>query len=63
MSLARTYRGAQSAAGPLLYLTGARRVALGEWVTVEAPGEIELRGQVIDAGHDVNVIQVLEDTL
>lgn len=60
---ARSYRGARAAAGPLLYLSGAQRAALGEWVTVEAPGQAMLRGQVIDAGHDVTVVQVLEDTL
>jgi V/A-type H+-transporting ATPase subunit B len=63
MSVARTYRGAHAAAGPLLYLTGAHRVALGEWVTVQSAGQPDLRGQVIDAGHEVTVVQVLEDTL
>jgi len=63
MSLARTYRGARSAAGPLVYLAGAQRVALGEWVTLESPGQLPLRGQVIDAGRDVTVVQVLEETL
>jgi V/A-type H+-transporting ATPase subunit B len=63
VSLARTYRGARSASGPLLYLSGAQRVALGEWVIVHAAGQPEARGQVIDAGSGVTVIQVLEDTL
>jgi V/A-type H+-transporting ATPase subunit B len=63
MTVARTYRGARAAAGPLLFLGGAQRVALGEWVAVEAPGQPPLRGQVIDAGRDVTVVQVLEDTL
>jgi V/A-type H+-transporting ATPase subunit B len=63
MSVARTYRGAHAAVGPLLYLNGARRVALGEWVTVQAPGLPDVRGQVIDAGNDTTVVQVLEDTL
>ncbi|MEZ5316744.1 MAG: V-type ATP synthase subunit B [Vicinamibacterales bacterium] len=63
MSVARTYRGARAAAGPLLYLGGAQRVALGEWVIVRAPGQPDIRGQVIDAGRDVTVVQVLEDTL
>jgi V/A-type H+/Na+-transporting ATPase subunit B len=61
--VARVYRGARAAAGPLVYLAGARRVALGEWVTLEGPGQPRLRGQVIDAGDEVVVIQVLEDTL
>jgi V/A-type H+-transporting ATPase subunit B len=63
MSVARTYRGASAAAGPLLYLEGLQRVALGEWVTVQAPGQPTLRGQVIDAGAGVTVVQVLEETL
>ena len=63
MTVSRTYRGARAAAGPLLYLGGAQRVALGEWVTVQLPGQSDLRGQVIDAGDDVTVVQVLEDTL
>lgn len=63
MSIARTYRGARTATGPLLYVGGAQRVALGEWVIVQGAGQADVRGQVIDAGADVTVIQVLEDTL
>lgn len=63
MTVARTYRGAWAAAGPLLYLAGAQRAALGEWVTVTSPGQPDLRGQVVDAGGEVTVVQVLEDTL
>ena len=62
-SIARTYRGARAAAGPLVYLQGAQRVALGEWVVLRAPGQAPLRGQVIDAGREITVVQVLEDTL
>ena len=62
MSVARTYRGAHAAAGPLLYLHDARRAALGEWVDVRADGQT-LRGQVIDVGREVTVVQLLEDTL
>ncbi len=61
--IARTYRGARAAAGPLVYLSGAQRAALGEWVTLNAAGQPPLRGQIIEAGHDVSVVQVLEDTL
>lgn len=60
---ARTYRGAKAATGPLVYLEAAQRVALGEWVTVKAPGQAPLRGQVIEAGREVTVVQVLEETL
>lgn len=62
-AIARTYRGARAAAGPLVYLAATRRAALGEWVTLEQPGRPTLRGQVIDAGDEVTVVQVLEDTL
>jgi V/A-type H+-transporting ATPase subunit B len=63
MSLARTYHGAPAAAGPLVYLANAARAALGEWVTLHVPGQPDLRGQVIDAGRGVTVVQVLEETL
>jgi len=60
---ARTYSGAASAAGPLLYVRSTRRAQLGEWVQIEVPGQPERRGQVIDVGTDITVIQVFEDTL
>lgn len=63
MTVSRTYRGAGAATGPLLYVGGAQRVALGEWVSVQLPGHVAMRGQVIDAADDVTVVQVLEDTL
>ena len=59
----RTYRGASGAAGPLLYLRGTRRVGLGEWVALDLPGEPARRGQVIEAGEHLTVVQVLEETL
>lgn len=63
MSIARTYRGARAATGPLVYLGGVQRAVLGEWVIVHSPGQPDLRGQVIDAGRDVTVVQVLEETV
>jgi V/A-type H+-transporting ATPase subunit B len=60
--VARRHRGAQAAAGPLLYLRRTANVALGEWVEIESAG-VTRRGQVIDAGSDITVIQVLEDTV
>ena len=59
----RTYHGAAGAAGPLLFLRDARRVALGEWVTLAVPGVPPRRGQVIEAGESLTVVQVLEETL
>jgi V/A-type H+-transporting ATPase subunit B len=59
----RTYHGAAGAAGPLLFLRDTRRVALGEWVTLALPGAPPRRGQVIEAGESVTVVQVLEETL
>jgi V/A-type H+-transporting ATPase subunit B len=64
MSLVRrTYRGAAGAAGALLFLRNARRVALGEWVSVAEDGRPPRRGQVIDAGDEVTVVQILDETL
>lgn len=59
---ARTYHGAHAAAGPLVFLRGTRRAALGEWVVLRS-AEQTLRGQIIDVGCDVTVVQVLEETL
>ena len=59
----RTYHGAAGAAGPLLFLRDTRRVALGEWVTLALDGEPPRRGQVIEAGEALTVVQVLEETL
>jgi len=61
--LARTYHGAQSAGGPLVYLRATALVAQGEWVVIRAPGQPARRGQVIDAGEQVTVVQVLEETV
>jgi V/A-type H+-transporting ATPase subunit B len=63
MTVARTYRGAAGLAGSLLYVRAAQRVALGEWVVVQSPGQPDARGQVLEAGTDVTVVQILEDTL
>ena len=61
--IARTYSGAASAAGPLLFVRSTRRAKLGEWVRIEGEGQQERRGQVIDVGSEITVIQVFEDTL
>jgi V/A-type H+-transporting ATPase subunit B len=60
--LPRTYHEARTAAGPLVYLESTKRAALGEWVTLRGPGQ-SLRGQVIDVGEEITVVQVLEETL
>ncbi len=61
--VARTYKGAEGLAGPLLRLGRARRAALGEMVTIRSPGQPDRRGQVIEAGESETVIQVFEETL
>lgn len=61
--IGRTYFGAASAAGPLLFVEATRRAKLGEWVRIEGVGQQGRRGQVIDAGDEITVIQVFEDTL
>ncbi|MBL0217040.1 MAG: V-type ATP synthase subunit B [Myxococcales bacterium] len=63
MIVARIHHGARALAGSLLYLDDAQRVAMGEEVVIRAPGQPRRRGQVIDAGRGVTVVQVLEDTL
>jgi len=45
-----------------MYLQNTRCAALGEWVTIRAPGQ-SLRGQVVDVGSEITVVQVLEETL
>ena len=60
---ARTYFGAASAAGPLLFVRSTARAKLGEWVHIGGSGQDTRRGQVIDVGTDITVIQVFEDTL
>ena len=62
-TLPRIHHGAGGAAGPLLFINGTRRVLLGEWVTVTVKGERPRRGQVIDAGERLTVVQLLDETL
>ncbi|MGH7521495.1 MAG: V-type ATP synthase subunit B [Gemmatimonadales bacterium] len=59
----RRYHGAHAASGPLLYLRGTRGVTLGEWVAITSAGAAPRRGQVIDAGEEVTVVQILEETI
>lgn len=59
--IARTYRGAEGASGPLLSVRGARRAALSEWARIDGPGG-RRRGQVIEVGPET-VIQLFEDTV
>ena len=61
--IARTYSGAASAAGPLIFVRSTRRAKLGEWVRIGGAGQGDRRGQVIDVGTEITVIQVFEDTL
>lgn len=63
ISLPRAIVGASGAAGPLLYVPRARRAAMGEWVEIRAPDRPPRRGQVIDAGEEITVVQVLDETL
>ncbi len=61
--LPRTYLGARAAAGPLLFLSRTHRAASGEWVVVRTPGQRDRRGQVIMAGTEHTVVQVLDETV
>ncbi|GIW53583.1 MAG: V-type ATP synthase subunit B [Gemmatimonadales bacterium] len=62
-AIPRIYRGASAAAGALVYLHRTPRVASGEWVVIRVPGQGDRRGQVIDAGEEVSVVQILEETV
>ncbi len=63
MIVERIHKGARALAGSLLYLDDTHRVALGEDVVIELPGQAARRGQIIDAGANVSVVQILEDPL
>jgi V/A-type H+/Na+-transporting ATPase subunit B len=63
IGIPRTYRGAIRAAGPLLYVERTLGARLGELVTIRQPGRPDRGGQIIDAGEDVTVIQLLEEPL
>lgn len=61
-AVARVYHGAHAAIGPLVYVARTAHAALGEWVTLRTERAL-LRGQVIDVGAEVTVVQVLDDTV
>jgi V/A-type H+-transporting ATPase subunit B len=61
--LPRIHQRARSLAGPLLYLDGTSGAVLGEWATIEVPGQPPRRGQLIEVGRDLSVVQVLEETI
>ena len=63
MSVLRRYRGADAVRGPLVFVRRTPAAMLNEWVTIRSPGTPPRRGQVIDAGEEVSVIQMLEDTV
>jgi V/A-type H+/Na+-transporting ATPase subunit B len=63
MIATRVHHGARALAGALLYVEGTHRVAMGEEVVIRTRGQPHRRGQVIDAGAGITVVQVLEDTL
>lgn len=63
IGIRRTHRRARGASGPLLFLVRPRGTALGEWVTLRGPDDVVRRGQVIDVGEEVAVVQVMEETL
>ncbi len=59
----RIHHGAGGVGGPLLTLRDTRTAALNEWVEVADPRGGRWRGQVIEAGVERSVVQVLEDTV
>lgn len=63
MNAARTHHGARALVGALLYVEDARGAAMGEVVELRQPGQAPRRGQVIDAGSELTVIQILEEPI
>lgn len=63
IGLPRIHHGARGVSGPLLYVADTQGAVLGEWTSIEVPGHAPRRGQVIEAGREVSVVQVLEDTV
>jgi len=61
--LVRIGRGALGASGPLVFLRGHPGVALGERIVLRSEGAEDRTGQVVEAGLDVVVVQLLEDSL
>ena len=59
----RSHRGAHALAGALLFVENTHGVAMGEDVVIRASGQPPRRGQVIDAGDQLTVVQILEETL
>lgn len=54
--------GVEHVSGPLLFVRGGTRFALGSIVDILAPDGGERRGQVLETGRSHAVIQVLEET-
>jgi V/A-type H+-transporting ATPase subunit B len=46
-----------------MYVADTPGAVLGEWAHIEVPGQPPRRGQVIDVGAEVSVVQVLEETI
>jgi len=63
VTIPRVHHGVAAARGPLLFLQETRRAVMGEWAEIDTGDGSTLRGQVIEAGREVTVVQVLEETL
>jgi V/A-type H+-transporting ATPase subunit B len=61
--LTRIHHGAHTLAGPLMYVANTLGAVLGELAHIEVPGQPPRRGQVIDVGTEVSVVQVMEETI
>ncbi len=63
MSLvSRQYSTLSQIAGPLLFVEAIRDVGYGELVRIRTPAGIERRGQVLEVGKGMAVVQVFEGT-
>ena len=63
MIATRTHRGARALVGALAFVEDARGAAMGEVVELRQAGLPPRRGQVIDAGGELTVVQILEEPI
>ena len=54
--------GVRELRGPLMVVSGVSGVGWDEYVTIRLPGNEQRHGLVLDADHDVAVVEVLEGT-
>jgi len=61
-TIGREYSTVSQIAGPLLFVEAVRGVGFGEVARITTPSGEERRGQVLEVGEDIAVVQVFEGT-